>query len=448
MLLAAVGSHAASTAFVNVNVLPMTTNNVLRAQTVLVVAGKITAIGAVDSIPIPDEATVVDGTDRFLMPGLAEMHGHVPGAASEELDSTLALYVANGVTIVRGMLGDPSHLQLRKAIRNGRTLGPRLVTSGPSFNGNSVDGPAEAARMVREQRDAGYDFLKIHPGLSRAEFAAVAETANRLGIPFGGHVPENVGIQAALDAGMATIDHLDGYLQALLPPNVDPSGGLGGFFGVLVAGAADEAKIEPLARATAASGVWIVPTETLFEHVTSAVDADEMAAWPEMNYVPAGTVDEWKNRKRDIMNDAGFDPAVAARAIELRRKLIVALHESGAGLLLGSDSPQIFNVPGFSVHRELKLLVEAGLPAFEALKTGTVNPAAFLGETGRFGTVEPGAVANLLLLDDNPLLNIDNTRRIHGVMLRGRWLTREHLDRMLAEFCRSQNCNRLATRGI
>lgn len=448
MLFAATAAHTASTAFVNVNVLPMTSDKVLRAQTVIVIDGKISAIGAVDDTPVPEESTVVDGTDRYLLPGLAEMHGHVPGASSEGLDRTLGLYVANGVTTVRGMLGQPSHLELQDAILDGRTLGPRLITSGPSFNGQSVGSTADAVRMVREQRDAGYDFLKIHPGLSRAEFDAVAETANRLGIPFAGHVPEDVGIHAALKAGMATIDHLDGYLQALLPPNVDPSGGLGGFFGVLVAGAADESKIKPLAEATAEAGVWIVPTESLFEHVTSAVDPEEMAGWPEMRYMPAATVEEWAERKRYIVNDVSFEPAVAARAIELRRDLIVALHEAGAGLLLGSDSPQIFNVPGFSLHRELGYLVEAGLSPYEALQTGTVNPAVFFGRTDRFGSIEPGLDADLLLLDDNPLSDIGNIKRIHGVMLRGRWLTRQDLERILAKFCSSEECNRSAAGGI
>lgn len=425
---------AADTAFLNVNVLPMTSDTVLREQTVIVRDGRIARIGAVDETPVPAGAAVIDGTDRYLMPGLAEMHAHVPASPSEELDRTLALYTANGITTIRGMLGRPYHLELRKALTSGEILGPRLVTSGPSFNGNSVDGTADAERMVREQQAAGYDFLKIHPGLTRGEFEAMAEAANELDIPFAGHVPSAVGVPVALDAGMATIDHLDGYMQALVPRDEDPSGGFGGFFGVLLAGSAEASRIDELAIATAEAGVWNVPTETLFEHVTNATDPDAMAEWPEMRYMPAATVEEWVERKAGVIGDPAFDPALAERAIELRRALILALHEAGAGLLLGSDSPQIFNVPGFSLHRELALLVEAGLTPYAALRTGTVNPAAYFGATATFGTIKPGLSADLVLLDDNPLGDIDNTRRIHGVMRQGRWLSREAIDTMLERF--------------
>jgi imidazolonepropionase-like amidohydrolase len=278
---------------------------------------------------------------------------------------------------------------------------------------------------------AGYDFLKIHPGLTRGEFDAVARTAVDAGIPFAGHVPAAVGVPAALAAGMATIDHLDGYVQALVPPNEDPSGGFGGFFGVLLAGSAEVSGISGLASATAEAGTWNVPTEALFEHATSAADPAEMAEWPEMRYMPVDTVEEWVRQKREIATDPAFDPALAERAIELRRALILALHEAKAGLLLGSDSPQIFNVPGFSLHRELALLVDAGLTPFEALKTGTINPAVYFGATTTFGTIEPGLTADLVLLDDNPFVDIANTRRIHGVMRQGRWLSRETIDGML-----------------
>jgi imidazolonepropionase-like amidohydrolase len=438
LLLSTAGAFAAEVVFLNVNVLPMTSEIVLEEQTVIVSGGRISEIGPVAETAVPEGAVVVDGTDRYLAPGLAEMHAHVPGAPSPELDRVLALYVANGVTTVRGMLGAPYHLELREALSSGEIPGPRLVTSGPSFNGNSVDSAGDAARMVREQAQAGYDFLKIHPGLTRGEFDAMAAAAAEAGIPFAGHVPAAVGVPAALEAGMATIDHLDGYLEALVPANEDPSGGYGGFFGVLLAGSAEPSRIGELARATAAAGVWNVPTQTLFEHVTSATDPEEMAEWPEMRYMPAATVREWVQRKREIISDPAFDPELAARATELRRGLIRALHETRAGLLLGSDSPQIFNVPGFSLHRELALLVAAGLTPYEALRTGTVNPAVYFGATTTFGTIEPGLAADLVLLDDNPFADIANTQRIHGVMRQGRWLSREDLDGMLERFRRDR----------
>lgn len=424
-------AHAASVAFVNVQVISMASQGVTADRTVIVTDGRIAAIGNVRDTVIPDDAIIVDGTDRYLMPGLSEMHGHVPGADSASLDRVLQLYVVNGITIVRGMLGQPSHLALRDQILADELIGPRLITSGPSLNGNSVSGAADASSQVRGQHAAGYDFLKIHPGLTLDEFDAIANTANELGMPFAGHVPEEVGVRHALDMGIATIDHLDGYMQALLLPNDDPSGGFGGFFGVFLANQAEAAKIAPIAAATHEAGVWNVPTQSLFENVTSSVDPASMSDWPEMKYMPRGTVAQWVRSKENLRGDASYDEEVARRAIELRRSLILELQRAGAGLLLGSDSPQIFNVPGFAVHRELELLVAAGLTPYEALRTGTVNPARFFSLDAELGTVEVGKTADLLMLDANPLEDIRNSRRVHGVMLRGRWLSQQDISRIL-----------------
>jgi imidazolonepropionase-like amidohydrolase len=161
-----------------------------------------------------------------------------------------------------------------------------------------------------------------------------------------------------------------------------------------------------------------------------------MVDWPEMKYMPADTVARWHRAKRDILDDVNYKLETAARAVALRQQLILAMHHSGAGLLLGSDSPQIFNVPGFALHRELEYLVDAGLTPYEALQTGTTNPAEFFGQTGVLGVVQTGAVADLILLDANPLDDITNTRRIHGVMVRGRWLPRSELDSLLSRLAR------------
>lgn len=422
-------------AFVNINVLPMTSENILREQTVIVADGRIRSIGRVDNTPLPDEIEVVDGTDRYLMPGLSEMHGHVPGGSSENLHRVLSLYVVNGVTTVRGMLGQRSHLQLRKEISRRDILGPRLVTSGPSFNGRSVVSTAAATGMAEAQHAAGYDFLKIHPGLTLEEFDAMAVMANRLGMQFAGHVPEDVGLEHALASGMATIDHLDGYMQTLMPVDKDLTGGVSGFFGLFIADLAEEDKIDSIVAATAESGVWNVPTESLFEHVASpALHPEIMVDWPEMKYMPAPTVEQWRQAKREVMDDTNYSVDTAVRAIELRQKLILALHEAGAGLLLGSDSPQIFNVPGFAIHRELEYLVDAGLTPYEALRTGTVNAAQFLGTEHESGTVEVGRVADLVVLDANPLEDITNSRRVHGVVVDGQWISRQRIDLILSEF--------------
>ena len=432
VLLGAPSMASESIAFINVNVVPMAAEIVVEQQTVVVRTGKIAAIGPVDGVPIPEDAIVVDGTDRYLMPGLAEMHAHVPDADSPEVGRYFNLYVANGVTMIRGMLGRPSHIDLRERLERGEAFGPRLVTSGPSINGRSVEGAEQARRMVRDQHATGYDFVKIHPGPTRDEFEAVAETANGLGMPFAGHVPVAVGVRRALELGIATIDHLDGYFAALLPPDSPGGGGFGGFFDVFLADEIEADRIVQLAAATADAGTWNVPTEVLVEQLVDETPIVELRNRPEMRYVPAEVVDRWAEAKAAQLADRDYDPEVARRAIELRRTLILELHRAGAGLLLGADSPQIFNVPGFSLHRELDALVAAGLTPYEALRTGTVAVAEFLGTST--GIVAVGRDADLVLLDANPLADIGNSRRIHGVVLRGTWYPAAALERRLEPY--------------
>ena len=423
---------ATPTTFINVNVVSMTEDTIVAGQTVIVENGLIASIGPVDSTPVPIDSDIVDGTDRYLMPGLAEMHAHIPDAGSAELDRVLTLFAANGVTTIRGMLGRPSHLQLRQQLLDGDVFGPQLITSGPSMNGNSVSGATDGARQVRAQHEAGYDFIKIHPGLSSNEFFAIANAANELGIPFAGHVPVAVGVDKALGVGMATIDHLDGYLAALMPVDSDASGGYGGFFDVLLADQLVEERIAEIAARTAASSTWNVPTESLFEHRVSEMTVADLSSRSEMRYMPDETVRRWVQTKERQESEAGFNSDIAARAIELRRKLIMALHEAGAGLLLGSDAPQVFNVPGFSLHHELHFLVESGLTPFEAIATGTTAVAKFLGTNA--GSIEIGRTADLVLLDADPLADISNTRRVHGVMLRGAWHSSRDLESRLSGY--------------
>ncbi len=418
--------------FVNVNVLPMSAELVLAQQTVIVENGKITKIGSVDSVPVPKSALVIDGTDRFLMPGLAEMHAHVTGTSKKQIERLVTLFVANGVTTIRGMLGQSSHLRLREQFESGQTFGPRLITSGPSLNGRSVSSAADAARMVRAQQAAGYDFIKVHPGLSHREFASLAATANEIRMPFAGHVPVASGVLEALSGKMASIDHLDGYFLALLPPGNGATGGYGGFFDVMLAADIDASRIPEIAAATAAAGTWNVPTEVLIEQLVDGTSIVDLRLRPETRYVSRSVVDDWVAAKEALLNDRNYTAETAALAISLRRRLIFELHRAGAGLLLGSDAPQSFNVPGFSIHRELAALVAAGLTPYEALRTGTAAVAEFLGSNT--GIVAEGREADLLLLDANPFIDIDNSDRIHGVMLRGRWLPASELAMRLKKF--------------
>lgn len=426
-------------AFVGVHVVPLDVERVLERQTVLVEGTRIARIGPADRVVVPEGAVRIEGEGRWLIPGLGEMHAHVPPQGDNTREETWAaaervlfLYLANGITTARGMLGDPLHLKLREALQKGEVLGPRLYTSGPSLNGNSIPDPDSARRAVRHQAAAGYDFLKIHPGLSRAAYDAIAETADSAGIRWAGHVPAAVGLERALAAQQASVDHLDGYTQAILAEGTDPPGSAL-FFGVNLVELADPSKIPQLAVRTREAGVWNVPTQSLIEHVLSPEwTPEEMAEWPEMRYMPPSIVQTWVNRKRNFLQNAAYTPERARAFIDLRRRIIGGLHEAGAKLLLGSDAPQIFQVPGFSIHAELRMMVASGLSEYEALVAGTRNIAEYFGALEDFGTIEEGKVADLVLLEADPLEDIGNVARRAGVMVRGRWLPMSEIEGRLA----------------
>ena len=425
--IASLGAQEA-TVFRNVSVVPMDSERVVAARTVVVQDERIVSIGDADA-RAPTGARVIEASGRYLVPGLAEMHAHVPpGNDPRYVAEVLFLYVANGVTTARGMLGEPAHLELRERIARHEVLGPRFFTSGPSLNDQRVGSPADAARIVREQARDGYDFVKVHPGPTRAEYDAAVAAAAASGIELAGHVPAAVGVMRAIEARQATIDHLDGYVEALVPDGRGP----GGFFGLDVADAVDRGRIPGIVAATLNAGVWNVPTQTLIEHVPApSPTVDELLARPELDYVSRQTREQWANAKRQIIGAYGYDADRARALVAVRRELIEALHDAGAGLLLGSDAPQIFNVPGFSLHRELEAMVAAGLTPYEALRLGTANPAVFFGMSGEFGTIREGLHADFILAASNPLEDVAALARPEGVMVRGRWLDRAELDRGL-----------------
>jgi len=405
----------------------------LTGHLVVVEQGRIVALRPEAGFQPPDGARQIDASGMFLMPGLAEMHAHVPGPEQGEdyLRRVLSLYVVNGVTTIRGMLGQPEHLALRARLERGDLQGPRLFTSGPSLNGRSVGSPEQGAAMVRAQHEAGYDFVKLHPGLSADAFQAISQAAAERDMPFAGHVSLDVGLARTLAAGQASIDHLDGYMQELVPPGRLPDQADWGLFGFGLTDLADPARAGNLAAQTARSGVWNVPTLALFQHWVGPDAPELLAARPEMRYVPAELLQRYQEAKREIMAADGYTTGRAERFLALRATLLKALEDAGAGLLLGSDAPQIFNVPGFSAHQELALMVAAGMDPYNALLAGTANPARFLKREGQFGVIAPGAAADLVVLGANPLEDIRNTRQIRGVMLAGRYLDRAQLDSVL-----------------
>ena len=426
-----------TTAFVNVNVVPFDRERVLAGQTVIVRDGRIAEIGAAEKTKVPAGAVQIDGRGKYLMPGLADMHVHLfPGAGQQDdlASQQFQLFLANGVTTIRNMIGKPEHVVLRDRVAKGELLGPSIYTAGPPLLGNNVQTPEVAERVVTEQKKAGYDLLKVHEGLSPETYAAIVATAKRVGIPLAGHVTATVGLKRALDAQQSSIEHLDGYLQAMVADNspVKPTPSQVVLGPVLEH--IDESKLSALAAATRKASVYNDPTLTLFKLVVSDAKPEDYLKWPEMQYIPAKMRDGFAKQKQSTLGE----PAPAAerqRYINLRNKVLVALHAAGAKLLIGPDSPQFFLVPGFATHRELESFVEAGLSPYQALEAATRNPAEYFAETMNtkrdFGTVEAGLRADLLLLDANPLQSVANLSKRAGVMVRGRWLPESELRKML-----------------
>jgi imidazolonepropionase-like amidohydrolase len=412
------------TAFVNVNVVPMDSERVLRGQTVIVVGDRIMQVGPTADVAIPAGANRVDGAGKYLMPGLSEMHGHTPGgnATDEFRRQVMFLYAANGVTTVRGMLGIPGDLDLKAKTNSGEMWGPTLYLAGPSFNGNTVTSPEQAAARVWEQKNGGWDHLKIHPGLTVPQYDALARAAGQAGIRFGGHVPADVGIVHAIRMGQETFDHLDGYLEY--------AGGVQGSF--------DRAKAEELIELTIGAGAWVVPTMVLWEvGVIGLGDVDELSARPEMAYWPRQGVEGWANRLRAVQAQSGWNRETAMAHATNRTRLLEMMNDAGVGILMGTDSPQMFSVPGFSLHREMQAMADAGMSPFEILVSGTRNVGTYFQAYDSFGTVAAGRRADLILTNSNPLDSIENVADRAGVMIRGVWKSEAEIQRELGAIATS-----------
>ncbi len=425
--------------FENVNVIPMDRERLLERQTVIVRDGRIAEMGPASTAKIPAGATRVNGAGKYLMPGLAEMHGHLtanylPDAAKADV---LFLYIANGVTTVRAMLGNPEAITTRDAIaahstssgQAGKLLGPKLYVAGPALNGKVAPTPEDGARLVREQKTAGYDLLKILGGMPPAVYESIMKTAHALKIDVAGHVPAEVGVRGALAARQRSIDHLDQYIPALqLTPATTRED--------------EDRRIAEIAQLTAKSGVWNVPTMYLWDLFHNAETGEAIRArLTETRYLPKTMIDEWTKSKNGRLRPPNDTPSgvggfgqTGLRVIELRRKIFRALKAANAPIALGTDSPQMFSVPGFSTHRELKLMVdEVGYTPYEALESGTLKVAQYFGTAAETGTVSRGKRADLILLNANPLRNIAAIENRAGVMVNGRWFPESDIQKRLSD---------------
>ena len=384
----------------------------LSGVTVVTANDRIASIGR--SAVIPPGATRVNGRGKFLIPGLWDMHSHHQAAGVQSLE----LFLANGVVGTRDMGSDADFiLPLRDRIARGEEAGPEIVAAGPILDDRPPDWPfrrrvrnAEEARAaVRDLKRRGVDFIKVHDSTPRDAFFAIADETAKLGLPFAGHVPFDVTVEEAADAGMRSIEHLANYRVY---------GECSGRDGYSAAGC--EARFAKLT----AKHVWQTPTVAFFRAIPELFSGAPMA---HAEYASDSLLAmSRKNREVSKLSDSAIASlrAAARECLPAVRDLAIR----GPGVLAGCDGL----VPGFCLHDELQALAEAGLSPLQALQAATINAAKYFGRESLQGTIEANKRADLVLLDSDPLLDIRNTRRIAAVVVRGRLISRTEIDQILA----------------
>lgn len=403
--------------FEGVDIVTMTDAGVASDRDVVVRDGRIAEIRPAGRVDPPPDAVRVDGRGRTLVPGLVDAHVHAAAW-------TLPLFVAHGVTSVRAMHGDSAVLSLRDEVRRGERMGPRMVVAGPLLAGGEVPwphrlvtSPSEARVAIAEHVRAGYDFVKVYDHLSPDVYQAITDEAALRGLTTVGHVPVEVGVATVVAADQRSIEHVEQILYATF-----------GRDSVMTMSLASlPAAVEPLVG----RDVFVTPTlagmERLMRRGTSWHEA--LFDRRPMEWVPASLKPWWTQARGEF---PGYEALERRRRFfMLQQELAIALHRAGIPLLAGTDTPYPLLVPGLSLHDELAAMVEVGLTPREALATATVNPARLLSEEGERGVVAPGAIADLVLVEGDPLEDTARLRRPAGVVLGGRWLPRESLDRLL-----------------
>lgn len=434
-------------AITNVTIVPMDGSGPQAAMTVLVDGGRIVGIGP--SATTEGHADrVVDASGLYLLPGMADMHVHVYE------DDELPLFVANGVTTVRNMWGVPGTLAMRSRVAAGHVIGPTIITSGPIIDGSPpywqdsaiAATPAQGRAHVRAHRQQGYDFIKVYDGLGRPTFDAIADESRQQGLRFAGHAPDAMPLAKVFGTGIWSIEHLDGFFAATFSPanGLDPGNLDANAYYALLRDVRDgvrpwsdlfdPALRESAARLSADSGVGQVPTMVLWQkrYVTRADEATEFAR-PEMRFVRPGILDEWRTANSPVANLTDEQIELTAFRRQEDFRIVEDLHEAGNEIVAGTDARNRFVVFGFAIHEELALLVQSGLTPYEAMAAATVNAARFAGQEGEFGTIAPGRRADLVLYGADPTADIANSRLQQGVVLRGRYLSRNELEAVLED---------------
>ena len=423
-------------------------------MTVTITDGRISKVAKTSEIHPARDAQVLDAGGKFLIPGLWDMHTHW------EQTDYLPLFLANGVTGLRIMWGDTTHHEWRRQSEAGQLLAPHLVIASalidgpkPFWRGSiSVSNEDQARQAVRQAKEDHADFVKVYTFLPREEYFAIADEAKKQGIPFAGHVPLSVSPEEASRAGQKSFEHLltvlsacssrsDEFMQAQRADLADDLSGRPDFWGNHFK-AMRQAELDNYSSEKAAAlfavfksnGTWQVPTLTLLRSI-AYVDDHSFTNDPRLKYMPPRLREEWN--REDSANDFGprssEDHAFFKKEFAKELELVGAMQKAGVGILAGTDTSNPYCMPGFSLHDELGLLVKAGLTPMQALQAATSNPARFLGTEKDFGTIEEGKVADLVLLDANPLDDIANSRKISSVIYGGKLFPRAALDTMLAK---------------
>jgi imidazolonepropionase-like amidohydrolase len=438
-------------AITHANVIDVTGGPTQRNYTVVISGDRITEMGNSSKIRAPKNAEVVDATGKFLIPGLWDMHVHPDGK------DYLPLFIANGVTGIRVMWGDPEDHEWRKAIEAGDLIGPRMIIASPLVDGPkpywrgsiSVSSEAEARQVVIKAKQDGADFVKVYQFLPRDLYFAIADEAKKQGMPFAGHVPISVSAQEASSAGQKSFEHLVGILPACSSRSADLLKGQQDdltegllakprFWGAHVVESRQMMldtyspdQVAALCAVLKGNGTWQVPTLTLLRMFAYGDDPAFLKD-ARLKYVPIHTRASWDPSAIDGKRSPE-DFAYMKREFQKDLEVVGAMQRAGVGILAGTDTANPFCFPGFSLHDEWGLLVQSGLSPMEALQAATLNPARFQGKENDLGTVEKGKIADLVLLDANPLDEIGNTKRIAAVVSAAKFYSRAALDRMLAK---------------
>jgi hypothetical protein len=437
--------------FTNVNVVSTRNGGIEPNVTVVIKEGRISGMAKVGFVDEGRKNQIINAHGKYMIPGLWDMHVHsafVSPAWDEKV--IYPLYLANGVTGVRDMGGDPAVLKRRRSrIESGEMLGPHLVFAGPFLAGGksdqqtiAVNTPEEARRAVDTVKGQSLDFVKILSNVPRDSYFAIASESAKERIPFVGHVPYSVSAREASAAGQKSIEHLTGILLACSSREDELRGqelaALANHdyaayqkLGAQVMGTYDQVKAHALFLQMAQSNTWQVPT-LVWTHANSRIDDPSLENDPRLKFVPVSVRKEWepaKLRKNVSSDELTSLKAEAARTVEL----VDAMRIDGVRFMTGTDGPDPYVFPGFSLHDELGWLVKSGFTPLQALQAATLNPAVFLAKTDRYGVAEVGRVADLILLDANPLDDIGNTRKIFAVVRGGKYYARDALDKMLQQ---------------